>query len=161
MCTLREYQRGKYHCTVDLLFYWFGISCMTTDIFCFNLQNKLIETSETGVQQYNDTSPFSIPWHTILVCTLYLLNAVWVKPLYYKILSINKQEGSVVMLSQVCSFSNSLRSSPIFKLWEKAGFLSNARSKRKMFQVVTNKFSFLMNFNFLCLMHFSKTGESM
>ncbi len=27
----REYKRVKYHCTVDLLFDWFGISCMTTD----------------------------------------------------------------------------------------------------------------------------------
>jgi hypothetical protein len=26
---------GKYHCTFDLLFDWFGISCMTTDNFCF------------------------------------------------------------------------------------------------------------------------------
>jgi hypothetical protein len=26
---------GKYHCTVDLLFDWFGISCMTTDKFLF------------------------------------------------------------------------------------------------------------------------------
>jgi hypothetical protein len=25
----------KYHCTVDLLFDWFGISCMTTDNFLF------------------------------------------------------------------------------------------------------------------------------
>jgi hypothetical protein len=23
----REYYRGKYHCTVDLLFYWFGLIC--------------------------------------------------------------------------------------------------------------------------------------
>jgi hypothetical protein len=23
----REYQRGKYHCTVDLLFDWFGLVC--------------------------------------------------------------------------------------------------------------------------------------
>ncbi len=53
---------GKYHCNVDLLFNWFGISCMTTDIFCFYLQNRLIQTSQTGGQQYNDTSPFSIPW---------------------------------------------------------------------------------------------------
>jgi hypothetical protein len=30
--------RGKYHCTVDLLFDWFGISCMITDNFCFYLQ---------------------------------------------------------------------------------------------------------------------------
>jgi hypothetical protein len=25
---------GQYHCTVDLLFDWFGISCMTTEFFC-------------------------------------------------------------------------------------------------------------------------------
>jgi hypothetical protein len=52
---------GKYHCTIDLLFDWFGISCMTTDNFCFYLQNRLIQTSQTGGQLYSDTSPFSIP----------------------------------------------------------------------------------------------------
>ncbi len=51
---IRECLRGKYHCTIDLLFDWFGISCMT----CFYLQNRLIETSQTGGQW----SPFSIPW---------------------------------------------------------------------------------------------------
>ncbi len=45
-----------------LLFDWFGISCMTTDNFCFYLRNRLIQTSQTGGQRYNDTSPFSIPW---------------------------------------------------------------------------------------------------
>ncbi len=58
---IREYKRGKYHYTVDLLFDWFGISCMTTDNFCFYFQNRLIQTSRTGGQQYSDTSPFSIP----------------------------------------------------------------------------------------------------
>jgi hypothetical protein len=53
---------GKYHCTIDLLFDWFGISCMTTDNFCFYLQNRLFQTSQTGGQRYSDTSPFSIPW---------------------------------------------------------------------------------------------------
>ncbi len=38
-------------------FDWFEISCMTTDNFCFYLQN-----SKTGGQWYSDTSPFSIPW---------------------------------------------------------------------------------------------------
>jgi len=57
-----EYSREKYHCTVDLLLDWFGISCMTTDNFCFNLQNRLIQTSQTGGQWYSDTYPFSIPW---------------------------------------------------------------------------------------------------
>jgi hypothetical protein len=35
---------------------------MTTDNFCFYLQNKLMQTSQTGGPSYNDTSPFSIPW---------------------------------------------------------------------------------------------------
>ena len=35
---------------------------MTTDNFCFYLQNRLIQTCQTGGQQYSDTSPFSIPW---------------------------------------------------------------------------------------------------
>ncbi len=35
---------------------------MTTHNFCFYLQNWLIQTSQTGGQQYSDTSPFSIPW---------------------------------------------------------------------------------------------------
>jgi len=38
---------------------------MTTDNFCFNLQNILIQTSQTGGQQYIDTSPFSIPEQSI------------------------------------------------------------------------------------------------
>ncbi len=57
---------GKYHCTVDYLFDWFGISCITTANFCFYLQNRLILMSKTGGQQYSDTSPFSIP--CILAC---------------------------------------------------------------------------------------------
>jgi hypothetical protein len=35
---------------------------MTTDNFCFYLQNRLIQTNQTGGQQYSDTSSFSIPW---------------------------------------------------------------------------------------------------
>jgi hypothetical protein len=52
---------GEYHCTIDLLFDWFGISCTATYNFCFYFQNRLIQTSQIGGQQYNDTSPFSIP----------------------------------------------------------------------------------------------------
>ena len=58
---VREHWRGKYHCTVDLLFDWFEISCITTDIFCFYLQIRLIQTSQTEGQWYCDPSPFSIP----------------------------------------------------------------------------------------------------
>ncbi len=35
---------------------------MTTDNFCFYLQNRLVQTSQTGGQWYSNTSPFSIPW---------------------------------------------------------------------------------------------------
>ncbi len=59
---------GKYQCTVDLLFDWFGISCMTTDNFCFYLQNRQIQTSQTGGQWYSDTSPISIPWIKTCCC---------------------------------------------------------------------------------------------
>jgi hypothetical protein len=52
---------GKYQCTVDLPFDWFGISCMTTDNFGFYLQNRLIQTSQTGGQWYSETSPICIP----------------------------------------------------------------------------------------------------
>jgi hypothetical protein len=34
---------------------------MTTDNFCFYLQNRQIQTSQTGGQR--DTSPLSIPWY--------------------------------------------------------------------------------------------------
>jgi hypothetical protein len=61
--TGREYLREKYHCTIDLLFDWFGISCMAIDNFCFYLQNRVIQTSKTGGQWYSDTPPFSIPWY--------------------------------------------------------------------------------------------------
>jgi len=47
---------------ITVLFDWFGISCMTPDYFCFYLQNKLIQTCQTGGQWFSDTSPFNIPW---------------------------------------------------------------------------------------------------
>jgi len=34
---------------------------MTTDNFCFYLQNRLIQTGQTAGQQHSDTSPYSIP----------------------------------------------------------------------------------------------------
>ena len=40
---------------------------MTTDNFCFYLQNRLVHTSQTGGQWYRDTSPFSIPWLNLLL----------------------------------------------------------------------------------------------
>ncbi len=58
--------KGKYHCTIDLLFDWFGISCVTTDNFCFYLQNRQIQDSQTEGQRYSDTSPCLILWSPLL-----------------------------------------------------------------------------------------------
>jgi hypothetical protein len=38
---------------------------MTPDNSCFYLQNRLIQTSQTGGQWYSNTYPFSIPWQNI------------------------------------------------------------------------------------------------
>jgi hypothetical protein len=43
---------GKYHRTIDLLIDWFGISCKTTDNFCFYLQNR---QSKIVKQEVNGT----------------------------------------------------------------------------------------------------------
>ncbi len=56
---------GSITVCIDLLFDWFGISCMTTDNFCFHLQNRLIQTSQTGGQQYSDTFPLVFPWSVL------------------------------------------------------------------------------------------------
>jgi len=40
---------------------------MTTDNFCFYLQNRLIQTGQTGGQLYSDTSPFRVPWENLSV----------------------------------------------------------------------------------------------
>jgi hypothetical protein len=53
---------GKYHCTIGFQFDWFGIRYVTNENSCFYLQNRIIQTSQTGCEWYNDTSPFSIPW---------------------------------------------------------------------------------------------------
>jgi hypothetical protein len=57
---------------MDLLFDWFGISCMTTDNFCFYFQNSLIQTRQTGGQWYSHTSPFNIPYLDLRVMVGYL-----------------------------------------------------------------------------------------
>ncbi len=38
---------------------------MTTDNFCFYLQTRLVQNTQTGGQRYGDTSPFSIPCFSI------------------------------------------------------------------------------------------------
>jgi hypothetical protein len=48
--------------TVDLLFDWFGLVCFAIKNKNCQLSNSWFQTSQTGGQQYNNTSPFSITW---------------------------------------------------------------------------------------------------
>jgi len=57
----REYLRGKYHCTVDLLFDWFGLVCFENTNKNCQQSYSWFQTSQTEGQRYSDTSPFSIP----------------------------------------------------------------------------------------------------
>ena len=54
-------RKGKYHCTADLLFCLFGLSCFACllnkqQLYLFDL----IQTSQTGGQPYSHTSPVCI-----------------------------------------------------------------------------------------------------
>ncbi len=57
----RKYLRGKYHCTIDLLFDLFGLACFANKNKKCQLPYSWFQTSQTGGQWYSDTSPFSIP----------------------------------------------------------------------------------------------------
>ncbi len=61
---------GKYHCTIDLLFDWFGICSINTDNFCFYLKNGLIQTSQTRGQWYSDTSQLGFPGYTYAITNM-------------------------------------------------------------------------------------------
>jgi len=49
---------------------------MTTENFAFYLQNRLIQTSQTGGQWYSDTSLFSIPWLTLSLALASLASVI-------------------------------------------------------------------------------------
>jgi hypothetical protein len=53
--------KGKYHCTIDLLFDLLGLVCFSNKNKNCQLPYSWFQTSKTRGQQYSDTSPFSIP----------------------------------------------------------------------------------------------------
>jgi hypothetical protein len=62
---------------------------MTTDNYCFYLQNRLIQTCQTGGQWYSDTAPFSILW----------LSYPLINTLAYFFRNINDEENSFIKLA--------------------------------------------------------------
>jgi hypothetical protein len=69
---------------------------MTTDNFCFYLKKKLIQTSQTGGQQYSDTSPFSIP--SINIGPMYLHHKTLCKLYRFK---VAEQIFTIIKLSSL------------------------------------------------------------
>jgi len=51
----------KDHCTIELLFDWFGLVCFANKNKNCPLSYSRFQTSQTGGQWYSDTSPFSFP----------------------------------------------------------------------------------------------------
>ncbi len=62
----REYLRGMYQCTIDLLFDWFGLVCFANKNKSCQFSYSWFQPSQTGGQWYSDTSPFSIPCSSLL-----------------------------------------------------------------------------------------------
>ncbi len=52
---VREYYRGKYHCTIELLFNCFGLVCFANKNETCQLSYSGFQTRQTGGQQYSDT----------------------------------------------------------------------------------------------------------
>jgi hypothetical protein len=63
--TTREYWRGKYHSTIDLLSDLLGLVYFADKNKNCQLSYSWFQTSQTGGQWYSDTSKFSIPWTTL------------------------------------------------------------------------------------------------
>ncbi len=59
---------GKYYCTIDLLFDWFGLVCFANKNKNCQLSYSKFQNSQTGGQWNSDTSPFSIPCRSNLGC---------------------------------------------------------------------------------------------
>jgi len=68
----RENKKRKYHCTVGLLFDWFGLDCFAKKNS--QLSYSWYQTSQTGGQRYNDTSPIIPPWFNIIPLNIMSLN---------------------------------------------------------------------------------------
>ncbi len=93
-------------------------------IFGFCLQNRLIQTSQTGGQQYSDTSPFSIPCFLIWMLFMSLAQnfKLWTKwatimlrfRLVTDIFALVKY--SLLLIRQICSLTlNACATHPLLK----------------------------------------------
>ena len=80
----RNFEQGILKGEVSLYYWppvWLIWNRMRTEIFCFYLQNRLIQTSQTGGQWYSDTSFLVFPvlslWH-------HSLHGLWLNVFYFE-----------------------------------------------------------------------------
>ena len=52
--------KGKYHCMADFLFHLLGFSCFAYAKLYTDYKFGQIQTSQTGSQQYSDTSLYKV-----------------------------------------------------------------------------------------------------
>ncbi len=72
----REYLRGKYHCTIDLLFDWFGLVCLankTKIVSSHTADSKPVKQEVNGTMILPPlvlpTLPTRLPCFGLVVCT--------------------------------------------------------------------------------------------
>ena len=53
---IHTHLQGKYHCTADLLFGWFGFDPASKSVIILHNQSSWIQTCKRGGQPYSDTS---------------------------------------------------------------------------------------------------------
>jgi len=61
LCFDQGILKGKYHCTINLLFDWLWLVCFANKNKNCQLSYNLFQTSQTGGQWYSDTSPLVFP----------------------------------------------------------------------------------------------------
>jgi hypothetical protein len=61
----REYLRGKYHCTIDLLLDWFGLVCFANKNKNFKLSYSWFQTSQQEVNGTVILPPLEFPGWTL------------------------------------------------------------------------------------------------
>jgi hypothetical protein len=98
------------HCTIDLLFVWFGLVCFANQNKNCQLSYSWFKTSQTGGQRYSDTYPFSIPclqvslslslnpqylFYAILICLNNLISC-WQRKIYCNL--IDKKEAAMAII---------------------------------------------------------------
>ncbi len=73
--------KGKDHCTFHLLFDRFELVCFANKNKNYQLSYSWFQTSQTGGKWYNDTSPFSIPWLSIMTLSIIIINYKHLRPI--------------------------------------------------------------------------------